>query len=176
MKKDNQYLSPQDAITYFDSLDPIDSKDMIGYDWRGEGIDTDHPMDGMLEASRWWGKAFKGENDVHPLIHKGVFAKKFSVNPGLLPLKLATYLPLRDLITPVMFPLISPLISTRRPKARLRMLAFRGKLSAAMCYDQKPINDCFRKIDEDSVMGWMDFKSMEQPYFFKLFRDAPVTL
>ena len=176
MKKENQYLSPQDAIEYFDGLEPISSANMVGYYWRGDGIDTDHPMDGMLESSRWWGKAFFAENEVHPLIHSGVFKDSFSVNPGLLPLKLATYLPFRDLIAPVVFPLISPLISTRRSKARLRMLEFRGKLSAAMCYDQKPINDCFRKIDDDSVMGWMDFKSMKQPYFFKLFRDKPALL
>ena len=145
--------------------------DMLGYYWRGEGVDTDHPMDGMLESSRWWGKLFISENSVHPLIHKGVFKNRFSVNPALLPIKFATHLPLRDTLAPLLFPVISPLISTRKPKARLRMIEFRGKLSAAMCYDSKPINDCFRKIDEDSVFGWMDFKGMEQPYFFKLLRN-----
>lgn len=174
MKKQNQYLSTADAIAYFDGLRPIKAENMLGYFWRGEGIDTDHPMDGMLEASRWAGKLFKGADDVHPLVHKGVLRKKVSINPALLPIKLATHLPLRDVITPFLFPLIRPLISTRRPKARLRMLEFRGKLSAAMCYDNKPINDCFRKIDEDTVMGWMDFKGMDQPYFFKLTRDHSV--
>lgn len=171
MTTKNQYLSTSDAVDYFDSLGPIDKGEMLGFFWRGEGIDTDHPMDGMLESSRWWGKAFISENEVHPLVHKGVFKKKFYVNPALLPIRAATYLPLRDVFAPVLFPLISPLISTRKPKARMRMLEFRGKLSAAMCYDHKPINDCFRKIDDDCVIGWMDFKGMEQPYFFKLYRD-----
>lgn len=174
MAQKNQYLSTQDAITYFDSLETMDASNMLGFFWRGEGIDTDHPMDGMLESSRWWGKGFISENEVHPLIHRGVFKKKFFVNPALLPIGLATYLPLRDTIAPVLFPLISPFISTRKPKARIRMLEFRGALSAAMCYDHKPINDCFRKIDADSVVGWMDFKGMEQPYFFKLYRDQAV--
>lgn len=157
-------------MDYFDSLPPIAAEEIFGYFWRGEGIDTDHPMDGMLESSRWLGKAFYSENDVHPLIHKGVFTERFSVNPGRLPLKMAQHMPLRDIITPFVFPLISPFIATRRPKARLRMIAFRGQLSAAMCYNQKPVTDYFRKIDADSVLGWMDFKAMKQPYFFKLYR------
>ncbi|NNC37946.1 MAG: DUF4334 domain-containing protein [Acidimicrobiales bacterium] len=173
-KSKNQTMSTADAIKYFDSLGPIMADEMLGFYWRGEGIDTDHPMDGMLESSRWWGKMFKGPDDVHPLIHKGLFKKRFSVNPALLPIRLATHLPLRDVLGPVLFPPLSPLASTRKPKARLRMMEFRGKLSAAMCYDAKPINDCFRKIDEDTVIGWMDFKGMDQPYFFKLFRDEPV--
>lgn len=171
MKPKNQYLSTEDAIAYFDSLKPISINEMIGFYWQGEGIDTDHPMDGMLESSRWWGKCFIGENEVHPLVHKGIFKKRFFVNPALLPIKLATNLPLRDVLGPVFFPPLSPFLSTRKPKARLRMIMFRGQLSAAMCYDAKPINDCFRKIDDDSVIGWMDFKGMKQPYFFKLFRD-----
>lgn len=175
MRKPNTYLSTSDAINHFDSLETITDTDMIGYFWRGEGIDTDHPMDGMLESSRWWGKAFFGPNEVHPLIHNGIFKDKFYVNPALLPIRLATHLPLRDYIAPFLFPLISPLISTKRHKARVRMLEFRGKLSAAMCYDAKPINDCFRKIDDDTVMGWMDFKGMEQPYFFKLSRDIAIS-
>jgi len=55
-------------------------------------------------------------------------------------------------------------------RARLRTLEFRGRYHAAMCYDQKPINDVFARIDDDTVMGWMDFKGADQPYFFKLFR------
>jgi len=171
MRHNNQYLKTHDAIEYFDSLRAIDKHEMLGFFWRGEGIDTDHPMDGMLESSRWWGKAFISENEVHPLIHRGVFKEKFFVNPALLPIKAATHLPLRDILAPLLFPLISPFISTRKPKARMRMLEFRGTLSAAMCYDRKPINDCFRKITDDCVIGWMDFKGMDQPYFFKLNRD-----
>lgn len=174
MASSNQYLKTQDAIAYFDGLDPILDSDMLGFFWRGEGVDTDHPMDGMLEASRWWGKAFISADEVHPLIHRSIFKEKFYVNPALLPIRLATHLPLRDALGPILFPVFSPLLSTKRPKARMRMLEFRGKVSAAMCYDDKPINDCFRKIDENSVLGWMDFKGMKQPYFFKLFRDEPV--
>jgi hypothetical protein len=40
-----------------------------------------------------------------------------------------------------------------------------------MCYDAKPINDVFAILDENTVMGWMDFKGTDQPYFFELSRD-----
>lgn len=174
MTHKNQYMSTQDAIDYFDSLDVMAADDLVGFFWKGEGVDTDHAMDGMLEASNWWGKAFIGPNQVHPLVHRGLVKDRFYVNPGLLPLGFLTRLPFRDALGPFLFPVISPLISTRKPKARIRMLEFRGKVSAAMCYDQKPINDCFRKIDADTVFGWMDFKGMEQPYFFKLTRNEAI--
>ena len=35
---------------------------------------------------------------------------------------------------------------------------YRGKASASMIYDQKPIIDIFRKIDEDTMLGVMDIK------------------
>lgn len=76
MKIKNEYLSTAQAMARFDSLKPILAEDMLGFFWRGEGIDTDHPMDRMLEASRWTGKLFKGMDDVHPLVHRGLFAKK----------------------------------------------------------------------------------------------------
>ena len=47
---------------------------------------------------------------------------------------------------------------------------YRGKASASMIYDQKPIIDIFRKIDEDTMLGVMDIKNFpsEKSYFFYL--------
>ena len=56
-------------------------------------------------------------------------------------------------------------------KARLREIAFRGKASAAMVYDTQPIIDCFRRIDDDRVLGLMDVKGAPADYFFHLSRD-----
>jgi hypothetical protein len=39
-----------------------------------------------------------------------------------------------------------------------------------MIYDQLPINDSFRKIDDNTVFGAMDFKGVPQPFFFVLRR------
>ena len=40
-----------------------------------------------------------------------------------------------------------------------------------MIYDQLPINDVFRKLDDDAVLGVMDSKVLKDPFFFKLTRD-----
>ena len=49
-------------------------------------------------------------------------------------------------------------------------MGFRGKHSAAMIYDRKPIIDYFRKIDDDRVLGLMEMRGMERPFFFLLTR------
>ncbi|MEP1522340.1 DUF4334 domain-containing protein [Ascidiaceihabitans sp.] len=171
MAAPNQKMSSEEALTYFDSLEPVDVPMMIGT-WHGQGIDTDHPMDGLLEASRWIGKRFDGPDAVYPLVHKGLFGRDFFVNPALLPLGLVTHLPLRDPFIKVLFPLLSPFLSTGKPKARLRMTEFRGKVSATMQYDARPINDVFRKIDARNVLGLMDHKGAKTPFFFKLTKVA----
>lgn len=36
---------------------------------------------------------------------------------------------------------------------------------------KKPIHDVFRRIDQNTVLGWMDLKDQAQPYFFILIRE-----
>jgi len=168
-KKQNQYMTSADALAYFDSLEPV-PLEMLNGKWKGEGVDTDHPLDGLLEAANWYGKDFRNPNEVYPLIHLSIFGKNYFVNPALVPLNFSMYLPFRDKLTALLFPLLRPFIWTTKPKARIRMTEFRGKLSATMIYDTRPINDIFRKIDDDTVLGLMDMRGMDQPYFFKLCR------
>lgn len=133
---------------------------------------TNHPMDGMLASSYWYGKRFDGDDEVHPLVHKIPFWGERSINPGLLPIRFLTAMPLRDPLLYLTVPLLAPFLSTRKSKARLRTISFRGRLHAAMCYDARPINDIFSVIDENTMMGWMDFKGMGRPYFFTLSRET----
>ena len=70
-----------------------------------------------------------------------------------------------------LMPLATKVLKTYESKARARMIEFRGKSSATMVYDEKPIHDHFRKISENMVLGIMDLKSITQPYFFILERD-----
>lgn len=160
-----------DAIALFDSLEPATEAQMLGR-WRGEEMETGHPMEGMLASCYWYGKTFDGPDAVHPLVHQMPIWGRMSVNPALIPIRLATSLPLRDKLAPVLMPILAPLVRTSKPKARLRTIEFRGRPHAAMLYDAKPINDVFAQLSEDSMLGWMDFKGMAQPYFFKLYREA----
>lgn len=168
---DDREMTKEAATALFDSLEPAVEAQMIGR-WRGEEIVTGHPMNGMLGACYWHGKRFEGPDAVHPLVHHVPIWGECSFNPGLLPLRLLMALPLRDRLLSLTTPVLAPLLSTRKPKARLRMIAFRGRLHAAMCYDARPINDVFARVDADRVMGWMDFKGMEEPFFFRLIREG----
>lgn len=44
-------------------------------------------------------------------------------------------------------------------------------MSATMIYDQLPVNDVFRKLDDNTVIGVMDNRDVKDPFFFKLRRD-----
>lgn len=41
-----------------------------------------------------------------------------------------------------------------------------------MIYDQLPIHDVFRQINQDAVLGVMDRKGMNLPFFFVLRRET----
>jgi hypothetical protein len=67
--------------------------------------------------------------------------------------------------------MLRPVLRTRAPRARLRDVEFRGKVSAAMIYDHRPIIDVFRLVDDETLLGVMDLRGMADPYFFILRRD-----
>ena len=43
-----------------------------------------------------------------------------------------------------------------------------------MIDDQLPIQDVFRRIDDDAVLALMDRKGMKDPFFFLLRRQLPL--
>lgn len=166
----------EQALELFDSLEPVDIDFMIG-NWKGEGFQTNHRMDGLLETYHWHGKRFDGPEDVHPLVFSKLVGGVACVNPTFmgLPLSLSDRIPLpKSAVAGRLFQVVMPLFTTSKSRARLRMTTYRGKSSATMVYDQLPINDVFRKIDENTVFGVMDLKRMEKPFFFILRRDHKV--
>ena len=164
--------STEAALKLFDELDTVNLDFMMGQ-WQGEGLHTDHPMDGLLEALNWYGKQFIDADQVHPLLF---LDSKNKVFKGTIPYSLINLaIPLnfpKNQAMQLLFRLSHPLIKTETSKARLRMMEYRNKVSATMIYDYLPIHDTFRKIDENTVLGLMDFKSIKQPFFFVLKRDV----
>jgi len=163
----------QHALELFDSLEPVDIDFMIGR-WRGEGFPTDHPLDGLLEVFHWYGKHFESSEDVHPLLFSHRRGGLIRVNPGYMKpsFMLAEHMSkLKSRTAGNIFQLLLPLFSTSKSRARLRMTEYRGKTSATMIYDQLPINDVFRKLDDDNLLGVMDNKILTEPFFFKLSRE-----
>lgn len=158
-----------EAEAFFARLDPVTPGALLGL-WRGRAVATGHSVDELLRASNWFGKEFIDIDDVHPLVHEGVFGR-YRLDPGRAPLRLARALGLARLPgARTVFWLIGPLLSTSRPRARLRTVLHGGTPTAAMIYDQRPIIDVFRRIDDDTVMGRMDERGAGRAAFFLLTR------
>ncbi|WP_067434531.1 DUF4334 domain-containing protein [Nocardioides jensenii] len=159
------------ALALYDDLPPVRAAEISGR-WHGRELGTGHPMDGLLAASGWYGKQFDGPDAVHPLLFRAPDGDVFAVDPRRIPLGLAPRLP-----APVVargrrvMSLLKPALTTTKHRARLRELDHRGVVSAAMVYDHLPIIDVFRRVDDDTLLGLMDFRDIPQPYFFVLVRD-----
>lgn len=161
-----------DALRRFDGLDALEPEEMMGQ-WRGAGLRTGHPLDGVLEALGWYGKAFEGPDRVHPLLFRSRSGGVISLDPALMPAAIALCWPrfARSRAVRWAFAAARPVLRARGSTARLRRLDFRGKFSAAMIYDGQPIIDHFRRIDDDRALGLMERRGMSSPYFFLLVRD-----
>lgn len=136
------------AFQLFDRLEPVELKSLIGV-WEGKEFHTGHPLDGVLKKLNWYGKAFHDAENVDPLLFKGVKGNIFAVDP----------VPLMD---------TRKLIKAAGGKARMRMMEYRGKVSGTMIYDNLPIHDHFRKVNDKLLLGVMDWKGKKQAYFFVL--------
>ena len=160
----------EEALKLFDSLEPVNLDFMIGR-WEGSGLHTNHPMDGFLETSNWYGKEFVSSEEVHPLLFLDSQSQIFKVAPHPTAMEWVLKLPIfkKNYLQPLLG-LINSLLKTEKSQARLRMMEYRGKVTATMIYDYLPINDSFRKVDNNTVLGIMDYKNSPQPFFFVLKR------
>ena len=170
---DDPLMRTHEALQLFDSLDEVDTGFMLGA-WSGGEFPTGHPIDGALQAYGWRGKRFEGDEHVHPLLF-GSEARTFAVRPAwawrIMPL-VQRWPALKTDAVARGVRMLLPLLATRRSAARLRMMRFRGRTSAAMLYDDIPVQDVFRRMDGRTVLGLMDAKGMERPFFFILRRES----
>ena len=165
----------EERLAVFDSLSAVSVDQMLG-SWRGSGLETGHPLDGLLECLGWHGKLFLGPDQVHPLVFTGVKGV-FSVNPRFVPVgaMLRFSRALHSPVVPRLVRPVLPLLRTSAPRARLRMVEYRGVVTATMCYDALPVHDHFRRVDGDTVVGAMDARGMTRPFLFVLHREGAVT-
>lgn len=159
----------EEALRLFDGLDTVNLEFMIGK-WKGLGFNTNHPLDGLLETIGWYGKEFVNPDCVHPLLFAdGESIFKVDPNPLITEMGLSVSIPQNPSLKPL-YQGMSKLLKTEKSKARIRMMQYRDRLSATMIYDYLPIHDVFRKLDNNTVFGLMDWKAMSQPFFFILKR------
>lgn len=166
--------STDGALAVFDAAPAVDPEFMIGT-WHGAELPTGHPLDGLLAASGWWGKQFRDTESVHPLLFRTADGTAlWPLNPALAfgGLGVAGKFPAlkrRNFTNTIIT--ARPVLQARGPKARLRTTRYRDVDTATMIYDQLPINDVFRRLDEQTVIGAMDLRGVARPYFFVLRRD-----
>ena len=164
-------MRTDEALKLFDSLDEVDTGFLLGT-WSGGEFPTGHPLDGALQAYGWRGKRLDSDEHVHPLLF-GSAGRTFAVRPAWawrgMPL-VERWPALKSDAIARGVRMFLPLLATRRSGARLRMMRFRGRTTAAMLYDDIPVQDVFRRMDAQTVLGLMDAKGMERPFFFVLRR------
>ena len=164
--------SPAAAEDWFAALPPVAIPELFGV-WRGEGLPSGHPLDGVLERFQWFGKAFHTADIVHPLLFRDGRGVPFAVEPRLLPFHLALRLGLaHSSIAAFAFGRLKRLFATRRPAARLRVMEWQGIVSATMIYNRLPIHDHFRRVSPTTVAGAMDDPGFDRPFFFLLHRST----
>ena len=131
--------SLDEVLAFFDSLPPVAEDELLG-EWDGGIVATGHPGEGQLDALRWAGKAFRGRDDVDPIVVLGDGdAREASDVMGA---------------------------------ATIRMVEYRGTVTATMVYDRHPVFDHFRRVSDDTVLGVMDRKGEDHPLVFFLTRRA----
>ncbi len=160
------------ALEYYDGLPAVTCEELLG-SWRGSGLPTGHPLDGLLERFGWYGKRFDGVDAAHPLLVTTRAGRLVAIDPRWVPLGLVVRRPgLAHLPVAVpVFRVVRSLLVTRQPRARLRMTAYRGVVTATMCYDALPIHDAFRRVDATTLLGAMDLRGSAHPFLFVLTRE-----
>jgi hypothetical protein len=161
-----------DALACFDRCAPVEPGAVTGR-WRGSGLPTGHPFDGLLVDYGWYAKETHDAETVHPLLFRHRRGRPRPVDPALAPLAVLRRAPglARTTLARTGFAVVRPLRTTRRPAARVRAVEFRGVVSAALVYDRLPIVDVLRRVEPGTLLGLMDLRGVAQPFFFVLRRD-----
>ena len=128
---ENWLAGPADcanALSCFDTLAGLEPEFMIGR-WRGAGLPTGHPLDGVLEALGWYGKAFESADRVHPLLFRTRSGAVIPLDPTFLPVSVALRWPALAKSAPVRMAFAAgrPLLRSDHSAARLRPVTFRGE-------------------------------------------------
>ena len=113
--------------------------------WRAVAIPGVSPQYQLMIEKGWYGMRLTDQNSVDSLLianpeGTGIFAADL--------FKLAAALP----ANPAHLSQIRSEIETDQPTGRLRLIDYRGTVSAAMIYDRQPVIDYFRTIDDTTVL------------------------
>lgn len=161
----------EDAFALFDSLQPVEPEAIHGL-WRGRGLATGHPLDGVLENLGWYGKRFHPDGRADALLFFWDEHRLIPVDPAGIPVRLALRFGGigRQRIAKSLFSYLVKAMRAKATVAEVRNVRFRGVTSSGMAYDRQPIIDHFRKVNDNRLLGAMSIAGDERHYFFWLDR------
>ncbi|WP_438748273.1 DUF4334 domain-containing protein [Pararhizobium sp. O133] len=164
----NEQLTVLEQFCLLPSVEPAA---LIGL-WKGRGIPSDHPFDGVLENLGWFGKRFTADFRADALLFRSGEKRLVAIDPSKIPLRLTLRFSSlgRLLVLRHLFSYLQRGLRARRQVASLRTVSFEGVMSAAMVYDDQPIVDHFRRVDDGRIMGAMTIRGDNRIYFFELER------
>ena len=160
----------EQALPLFDQLASVDLHRVIGQ-WRCIPLPTGHPIDELAEPFGWYGKLFFDPEHVYPLLFRHQ-ERLISIDPRWIPLSWIgrRKLPAKQVLA-TMAKQTQFMVASTDSHARLRMLHHRGKLSTTVIYDHHPIIVTLRQVTEAVLVGLMEIKNMEVPFFCVMYRD-----
>jgi hypothetical protein len=147
---------------------------MVGL-WRGVGIPSGHPLDGVLENLQWFGKRFHSDLTADALLFQWPPGGLVAIEPSFFPVRLAIALaPFgRTSVARNCFSYLQKAVRARGTTASLKLRRLDDHETAAMVYDKQPVVDFFQRIDDDMVGGMMCVEGDARRYFFRLRRVDP---
>lgn len=156
---------------WFRSLEPVQPVEMPGL-WKGAGIPSGHPLDGVLENLGWFGKRFHADMRADALLFQWPPGRLVAIEPGFFPIGLAIKAaPFgRTAIARSWFSYLQKACRARGTSAALKLQTQEDAETAAMIYDRQPIVDYFSRIDGEELAGMMCVRGDIRRYFFKLRR------
>ncbi len=159
------------ALTWFLSLEPVLPIEMTGL-WKGKGIPSGHPLDGVLENLNWFGKRFHADQRADALLFQWRERRLVALEPGFMPIRWLIHLaPVgHSSLARKLFSYSHKALQARGPTASLTLRTSQYDETAAMVYDKQPISDYFRRISENELAGMMVVRGDERRYFFSLKR------
>jgi len=164
-----------EKIAWFASLPPVIPTELTGV-WRGEGIPSGHPLDGVLENLQWFGKKFHPDLRADALLFQWRPRRLVPIEPAFFPIRTVIRFAAfaKTSVARNWFSRLNKLVRARDTTASVKLRTVDEDETAAMVYDRQPIVDFFRRIGDDEIAGMMVVEGDERRYFFRLRRVNPL--
>lgn len=158
-------------VSWFQGLEPVNPLDLVGL-WKGTDIPSGHPLDGVLGNLGWFGKRFHPDLRADALLFQWRPGRLVPIEAALFPIKFVLWAaPFgRTSVARGLSSYLQKMFRARGQTACLKLLQFKGGLTAAMVYDEQPVTDYIRRISADTVAGMMCVDGDPRRFFFKLER------